>query len=175
MKKIGLICLALVLALGALGVGFAMWDKTLYIDGTVNTGEVNAIFTTASCTEDPEVEGKDVGSCTLTGIGEQTLTITIDNGYPCYGCTVDFTVDNIGTIPVKVQSLTIVNPPPEISFTWSGIAVGDQIDGGDSQAGSIYVHVEQEADELAGVAGSGIPSYTFSAVIYLVQWNEYTP
>ena len=40
MKKIGLICLALVLALGALGVGYAAWTDTIYIDGTVNTGEV---------------------------------------------------------------------------------------------------------------------------------------
>ena len=37
MKKIGLICLALVLALGVLGVGYAMWDKTLTITGTVST------------------------------------------------------------------------------------------------------------------------------------------
>ena len=38
MSKLGILCLALVLAMGSLGVGYAMWDKTLYIDGTVNTG-----------------------------------------------------------------------------------------------------------------------------------------
>jgi len=40
MKKFGLLCLALVLALGALGVGYAAWTDTIYIDGTVNTGKV---------------------------------------------------------------------------------------------------------------------------------------
>jgi len=40
MKKFGLLCLALVLALGALGVGYAAWTDTVYINGTVNTGEV---------------------------------------------------------------------------------------------------------------------------------------
>jgi len=167
MKKIGLICLALVLALGALGVGFAMWDKTLYIDGTVNTGEVNAIFTTASCTEDPEVEGKDVGSCSLTGIGEQTLNITVTNGYPCYGVTVNFTIDNVGTIPVKIQSFKVTNPDPTaVTVTWVSPAIGTQIEPQGDVPGSIYIHVEQEADELA--------TYTFSAKILLVQWNEYT-
>lgn len=41
MKKIGLICLAIVLALGGLGVGLAMWSETLTIDATVNTGDIN--------------------------------------------------------------------------------------------------------------------------------------
>jgi len=39
MKKFGLLCLALVLALGALGVGYASWTDTIFISGTVNTGE----------------------------------------------------------------------------------------------------------------------------------------
>lgn len=41
MKKVGLILLALVLALGVLGVGYAMWSDTLLISGTVNTGTVD--------------------------------------------------------------------------------------------------------------------------------------
>jgi hypothetical protein len=40
MKKIGLLCLALVLALGTLGVGYAMWSDQITIEGTVNTGSV---------------------------------------------------------------------------------------------------------------------------------------
>ena len=40
MKKFALLCLAIVLALGALGVGYAAWTDTIYIDGTVNTGSL---------------------------------------------------------------------------------------------------------------------------------------
>jgi len=40
MKKFGLLCLALVLALGTLGVGYAAWTDTIFISGTVTTGEV---------------------------------------------------------------------------------------------------------------------------------------
>jgi hypothetical protein len=56
MKKIGLLCLALVLALGALGVGYASWTDTITIFGTVNTGEVCVYFTcpwSQSDTSDP--------------------------------------------------------------------------------------------------------------------------
>jgi hypothetical protein len=41
MKKIGLLALAVVMALGALGVGYAAWTDTIFIDGTVNTGSVD--------------------------------------------------------------------------------------------------------------------------------------
>jgi len=41
MKKIGLLCLALVLALGALGVGYALWWDEVTIEGTVQTGTVS--------------------------------------------------------------------------------------------------------------------------------------
>jgi len=43
MKKIGLLALALVLALGALGVGYAAWTDTVTIEGTVNTGTVDLV------------------------------------------------------------------------------------------------------------------------------------
>jgi predicted ribosomally synthesized peptide with SipW-like signal peptide len=38
MKKLGFIALAVVLALGVLGVGFALWSQQLTITGTVETG-----------------------------------------------------------------------------------------------------------------------------------------
>ena len=41
MRKLGLICMALVLALGTLGVGYALWSDTVTIDGTIGTGTVN--------------------------------------------------------------------------------------------------------------------------------------
>ena len=41
MKKIGLIALAVVLAVGGLGIGYAAWTDTITIEGTVDTGDVN--------------------------------------------------------------------------------------------------------------------------------------
>lgn len=50
MKKIGLICMALVLALGTLGVGYAMWTDTVNITGNVNTGSVDIVVESLSHT-----------------------------------------------------------------------------------------------------------------------------
>ena len=40
MRRIGLLCLALVISLGALGVGWAHWTDTIIVEGQVNTGYV---------------------------------------------------------------------------------------------------------------------------------------
>jgi hypothetical protein len=40
MKKIGLIALVAVLAVGGMGIGYAAWTDTIYINGTVGTGSV---------------------------------------------------------------------------------------------------------------------------------------
>jgi predicted ribosomally synthesized peptide with SipW-like signal peptide len=50
MRKVGLIALALILALGSLGVGYAMWSDTVTINGTVNTGNVDLDIVEVSCT-----------------------------------------------------------------------------------------------------------------------------
>jgi len=39
-KKIGLLTLVLIVVLASLGVGYAMWSDTVYIDGTIDTGMV---------------------------------------------------------------------------------------------------------------------------------------
>jgi len=63
MKKIGLICLALVMALGGLGVGYAMWSDTLTITGNVNTGEVVVEFTSQYDNDDShQLDPKEAGS-----------------------------------------------------------------------------------------------------------------
>ncbi len=54
------------------------------------------------------ISDKDVATQTVSGTGTKTLIITITNGYPCYCPTIDFTIDNIGTIPVKVESIKLV-------------------------------------------------------------------
>jgi hypothetical protein len=54
MKKIGLLCLALVLALGTLGIGYAHWCDTIYIEGQVTTGELCVEFVNCDLMDDEE-------------------------------------------------------------------------------------------------------------------------
>lgn len=123
MKKIGLISLALVLALASLGVGYAMWSDTVYIEQTVETGTVSIGFSKIS-TDEPfgEFEDKDVGSIDgwLTGTIKGTVDyagvptdvyekaeVLMENAYPCYQTAVFIDVANVGTIPVYISSMDI--------------------------------------------------------------------
>ncbi len=124
MKKIGLISLILVLALGALGVAYAAWTDTIIISGTVTTGELAIEFTAPAYTNDPsnqpdenmffdlhgtwEQMDKDVGVTTVTildpgpGYG-RTLEVILDNAYPYYFVAVDFKIHGLSSHPpVKV-------------------------------------------------------------------------
>ena len=149
MKKIGLLCLALVLALGTMGVGLAQWTETLTITGNANTGNLSVTYQNVS-TSDNE-NSPDVATCEALvsgGADNQTLTITITNGYPCYTCTVDFEVKNDGSIPVDLGGIMLSSSDIDVSAT---VGVNDcdtqnmAVNGTD--AGQIVIHIEDGAAE----------------------------
>jgi len=137
MKKFGLLCLALVLALGALGVGYAMWTDTVTLTASVTTDDVDLCITPIGVTGGPFTtdpsggvsldpsglgstcgppivfgqgvpsERKDVASTDVNYVDCHTLGITITNAYPYYGAAVDFEVCNEGSVPVKLWKGTI--------------------------------------------------------------------
>ena len=152
---------ALMMMLVLFGVSYAMWDKTLWIYGTVNTGEVDVEFTDVGCFID---QTKPVATCTCLIISPDTLTVTIENGYPCCTVYIDYWIENTGTIPVVVESFT-VSPVAHIDVTVTGIVVGTQIDPGQESFGDLEIHVLQSAAQLS--------TYTFTVTIHFVQWNEY--
>lgn len=49
MKRIGLVTLAMVLALGSLGIAYAAWTDDITIEGTVNTGNLDLNVVDYSC------------------------------------------------------------------------------------------------------------------------------
>lgn len=141
MKKIGLLCLALVLALGTIGVGYALWSDSLYIEGTVYTGELDWEFECGTvtvsdpCTPPTEDKncnddfsnihwaGKNVG-CTdvvcvdTDGDGDtDTLQVTLNNVYPCYYVHVGFYLHNNGSIPLKVERCIVSGGGVSYEFT----------------------------------------------------------
>lgn len=129
MKKLGIICIALVLALGSLGMGYAAWTDTLYISGTVTTGSVewefDGIPTQGDAGLDPncffDLDGgtweqmdKDVASTTV-GYSDtdgddvdDTLTVTLDNAYPYYANHIGYKVHGLGSIPLQIWKADII-------------------------------------------------------------------
>jgi predicted ribosomally synthesized peptide with SipW-like signal peptide len=221
-KKIGLIGLALLLALGALGVTFAGWTDTVTVTGTVETGEVcvqwytenntdicNPMGTPANdytignmdwnlnvtaITGDADgypakfrryQEDKNVACTTVTGLDTDTLLVTVDNAYPLYAQDIEIEWINCGTIPVKIQDITIT----PLNFTLADAAwtpnngghifvevtngIGYQLEPGDRKAHSLIFVVQQAALQNAGEAGGPLPAYQFLLEVDVIQWNEY--
>lgn len=134
MKKIGLLLMAVVLVLGVMGVGYALWYKVLYINGTVNTDNVDAEWTDISNPDNealglppdghpdqkydpdhPSVPGyqpgnKDVGwtEAWIDDLDPQILHVELHNVYPCYYNDLQLHYMNTGSVPVKVNEVRVI-------------------------------------------------------------------
>jgi len=130
-----------------------------------------------------EVEGKDVGTWSIRPdpADDQILLFRIDNGYPSYAVDCEVHFQNDGTIPVRIRGFNIKAVSPNLTdcqvtpgnpiklecdeltlYYFDGLGV--QLHPGDQKAGSLVVHVEQPADQLA--------VYEFEVQVCMAQWNE---
>lgn len=134
MKKIGLICLAVVLVAGGLGVGYATWKDDVQIDGTVQMNDfVFGILQDSVSTSDNEEDGpfpyKEIGNCTAvlsdfeTGVHHEPvatvgklLTINVTGAYPCYKQWINFVLKNAGTVPAHITLVDIYDPNDELTY-----------------------------------------------------------
>ena len=138
MKKIRLISMVLVLAMGMLGVGPA-WADTVVAGETVMTGTdfvgIRNVSTDDPCGSlDPIWTGAEIvtseenlASCISTNNGEtkclngetefyDSVTETINNAYPSYAPTMTMEVANCGSIPV-----TVIGYSQEITEDYEGL------------------------------------------------------
>lgn len=129
MKKIGFIILAVVLALGALGAGYAYWSQTLTVSGSVTTGTLEVGMQPGTIpAPQPDAGGatyymNHAGLLVESGWWD-TIEAGILHAYPGYSVTSELLVKNLGTVPAKVLK---VNFTPTGDFvTEMGImTIGD--------------------------------------------------
>jgi len=106
----------LIIALGAIGFGYAWWTETLVIGPTVNTGELKVEFVNG------QAPGKDWNNPNWRTYGaaphvirtwswspdKLTIYITLSNMYPKTGSQrFAFGIINTGTIPAKLKDVTV--------------------------------------------------------------------
>ena len=160
-KMIGLFAV-LMIALMAVGFAYALWDATLLINGNVETGDVNAGFNSLSISCEDNEEGLDVGTCSVSWPalwGSKTLEVTIDNAYPSYICWVEFTIDDLGTVPGKIASVNIVGNLGVLDVKLTSLSPGGPLPYTDKVA----IHVNDNAAEGA--------SYSFTITFEVVAFN----
>jgi hypothetical protein len=179
-----LITVALV-ALATVGVASALWSKTLTVDGTIATGDLDAGWTFASCSD---FEMKDVGHVMVPEadvLGEvallETIGFQVTDAYPGYraDCQLEYTYT--GSVPAHVEEIifdpggltacgvfqqttgTFVAECEEMTITWvDGLC--SQLHAGDFVAGSLRVDIKQAAEQAT--------EYDFDLGVLLVQYNE---
>jgi len=198
MKKIALISLALVLALGALGVGYAAWTDTIFIGGTVQTGSLDLVVEDVSGTDlykledgslyrvhwydgyrpDPPAGSVLIAHAIAEKTGDDEVTVTFDNLFPCIDFVADFEYHCAGSVPVHVKYTQVIKGIPESWVTvtrggWpAGIEASFPIEDGyqlhhcDMDAIYILIHVPQE-DTAMNVTG------TIAITLEAIQFNEY--
>ena len=179
MKKTAIIALSLLVALAVVGVGYALWYEVIFIDGTVNTGDLDATVVVDG-TYDTEPETKDFSYMELMPYGEQGVYATIYNAYPCIDYYGYFAIQNTGTIPFHTDWHNVffnelpVGATLEILFldTWDmdGDGVyyepveGWQFHPGDYAWCLIHVHLDNDAEQGA--------TYSFASDLWVTQYNE---
>jgi hypothetical protein len=121
MKKIGLLALVLVLALGVIGVGYAAWSHTISVAGTVNTGTASAIFTGSQTSENADNFSNNM--CYATAVPDANpayLDVTVYNAFP--GVKIEglpYFIQNNGDVPIAINSLTLTSDPTMVTLAGS--------------------------------------------------------
>ena len=156
-SRLGMLSIALLLALCVTGVGYAAWTDEVSIQGTFKSGYIEVVLSPGACS-DPEI------SCSVSA--PHTLVVTLTNpqagNYTC-----GFTVTNTGTIPVKIQSIMTSGVPAGVEASVSGVAEGTQIEQAgvypDSFDGAVIVTVQTGCEE----------TFSINVAFSFVLWNMY--
>ena len=188
MRKIGLLSIALIIALGCSGFGYASWNDTLQAGGTVEVDDCWVEFTDFESNDpgeelDPPGYEKHVAS-TEVEIKQgykhcwcwcfsrpNTLVVTVTNSYPSYQPTVDFWIKAYAYYhPASLVSMKIdgksVNPGEEVPLYNGDLVVTvnppQTIGPCNCEKGNITIHIEQSAQQCH--------TYTFTVTMYYSFW-----
>ncbi|MBA7566770.1 hypothetical protein ES708_08466 [subsurface metagenome] len=169
MKKIGLLALALVLALGTFGVAYAAWTDTIYIEGTVNTGSVDLSIVELSSTLVYKVVGLEPDEIVIV---HQRVNMRPSDG-------ITWSVINDPPIPangILIASAITTSPSDDhITVTFDNAFPLDTLtaDFIVHYVGSIPAKVDAE---LTGFTGTpeDLALLEAAAAVHFFEWDEVT-
>jgi len=183
--KTGIFFLAIVFSLGCVGITAASWSSDLRIKGLVATGNIDPVYTEATVAE---YCGDGMADVSIHSGGKGIL-ITMTEVYPGTYARIDYTVTNLGSIPVLVADDELNIAPGkknekkrkkwenvEAVYTFPQEAIGGN---GGKGKGSIEIFVNNEGrgfTEDGAVAEAGDetfkkPVFKFDLTLVFTQWN----
>jgi predicted ribosomally synthesized peptide with SipW-like signal peptide len=159
---IGIIVMILMMALAALGVGYAWWTEQLTTTGTIQTGSINVKLENATTSEfDP----LDVASCSTNISGDgKSISVVITDAYPACTCSIKFNLINVGTIPAKITNVNLPVDNDGYGVEPSGALVSKPVLApGKPEGATFFVRVKPGAAQSA--------NYQFDFSIDVTQGN----
>ena len=169
--RVGIISVALLLSFCVMGVGYSLWSDTLTIGGTLEMGTWNDTLVSTICWTDPPNQENTSVACFLLNTSPDLpnpdcMVITIYDAQPAILYNCDFRIENIGTIPTIVQSITIT-ASTDLAVTVNGIEKGTPIEPGESVCGTVTA--------LFNDSATWNYDYLFTVTILTEKWNQYVP
>jgi len=162
LNRIGVLAMALLLALGAMGTAYGAWSDEIYIQSTITTGDIDAGLACSTCWEEPDTSGTDI-DCTKTA--SMTLVIDIDDALEGVDYYCNFNVSNAGSLPIKIKTMNLTNPYTGVTAVITDdLEVGDMIDPGTSATGKVHIHLT--SDKQVG------QDLAFTLSVSVERWNE---
>ena len=148
----GIVALAVVVALGSVGVTYANWKGHGHGWGNLNHfwrpdltvcssyTNCSACFLTASAHDNETI--KDVAETTVDKQDCDTLIITINNAYPGYEGIVDFCIQNIGIMVATITTINInIHNLGYLQIDLNGdVQEGADIQPGEIKCGQLVIH-----------------------------------
>jgi hypothetical protein len=148
-NRVWILAIALLIALGAMGVTYAAWTDDIYIDGSISTTSIDDGLTCGTCSP---ASGDSYITCAAVANDPLKLTITVKNAQfdaenpKDYYC--EFELSNeVDSWPVEVTSMSLINPfsaagvVAEISSGTGDLQVGDVINPGASATGKVHIYL----------------------------------
>ena len=169
-QKLGVLLLALLLALGGLGVGYAHWTQSLYIAGTANIGigdpGFTGVYDFSQHPEDEDIDPDCGCTCTFTdsdGDGDyDTMEATITNVNTFSVYRLYCTIKNGGTLPMRITKVQISYDSP-VMIAEEEPLVNTVLDPGAEATLKLSIAVGEAMTDT---------SYTFTVQITSRPWNK---
>lgn len=98
-RRFAYLLAALVVALSAIGIGYAAWNQNLSINGTINTGSLSACIILDT---PPFASSSEYATIAEGDSSDTNLVINISNAFPGNIFSVNYIVVNMGTMPADV-------------------------------------------------------------------------
>lgn len=151
--RLGLLSIALLVSLCVMGIGYAGWMDAVSFDVMMKTGYIEVVLSPG--------QGDPLGDVTASIVGH-TIDIEVEAGGEGEYKYSNFDIRNVGTIPVKIQNISVVCSGG-LEAEVSGVKVGTQIEqsgvAGDTRYGTVVMTVP------------GAGNYSCEVTFSFVQWN----